>query len=44
MSQMDAYKKREIIYPRLFEFTKKFGIALIIITHDLVSLISFISF
>ena len=36
MSQMDAYKKREIIYPRLFEFTRKFGIALIIITHDLV--------
>lgn len=36
MSQMDAYKKREIIYPKLFEFTKRFGIALIIITHDLV--------
>eukprot|EP00026_Physarum_polycephalum_P002286 Phypoly_transcript_02292.p1 GENE.Phypoly_transcript_02292~~Phypoly_transcript_02292.p1 ORF type:complete len:940 (+),score=120.89 Phypoly_transcript_02292:395-2821(+) len=38
MSQMDAYKKREIIYPRLFEFTRKFGIALIIITHDLLSI------
>jgi len=38
MSQMDAYKKREIIFPKLFEFTRKNDIALIIITHDLLSI------
>jgi len=38
MSQMDAYKKREIIFPKLFEFSRKNEIALIIITHDLLSI------
>jgi len=38
MSQMDAYKKRAIIFPKLFEFTKKFNITIIIITHDLTSI------
>lgn len=38
MSQMDAYKKREIIYPKLFEWSKKNSIALIIVTHDLQSI------
>jgi len=35
---MDAYKKREIIYPKLFEFSRKNSIALIIVTHDLLSI------
>eukprot|EP01113_Clastostelium_recurvatum_P036157 TRINITY_DN5120_c0_g1_i4.p1 TRINITY_DN5120_c0_g1~~TRINITY_DN5120_c0_g1_i4.p1 ORF type:complete len:984 (+),score=190.33 TRINITY_DN5120_c0_g1_i4:65-3016(+) len=38
MSQMDAYKKREIIFPRLYNFTRHFNMALLIVTHDLASI------
>ncbi|KAF2069864.1 hypothetical protein CYY_008817 [Polysphondylium violaceum] len=37
MSQMDAFKKREIIFPKLFQFAERNGITLIIVTHDIVS-------
>ncbi|KAK5581476.1 hypothetical protein RB653_001509 [Dictyostelium firmibasis] len=37
MSQMDAFKKREIIFPKLFGFAEKHNITLIIVTHDLAS-------
>jgi len=38
MSQMDAFKKREIIFPKLFQFAERNGITLIIVTHDIVSI------
>eukprot|EP01132_Coremiostelium_polycephalum_P002872 gene2872-3569_t len=38
MSQMDAFKKREIIFPKLFQFAEKNNITLIIVTHDLLSI------
>ncbi|EGG17983.1 putative non-transporter ABC protein [Cavenderia fasciculata] len=38
MSQMDAFKKREIIFPKLFQFAEKHNITLIIVTHDLMSI------
>jgi ABC-type multidrug transport system fused ATPase/permease subunit len=34
MGQMDAIKKRELIFPRLFEFVKKHRMTLILISHD----------
>ncbi|KAN0014562.1 hypothetical protein ACTFIU_000880 [Dictyostelium citrinum] len=37
MSQMDPFKKREIIFPKLFGFAEKHNITLIIVTHDLAS-------
>eukprot|EP01133_Synstelium_polycarpum_P016165 gene16165-19239_t len=37
MSQMDAFKKREIIFPKLFNFADRHNITLIIVTHDLLS-------
>ncbi|KYR00105.1 putative non-transporter ABC protein [Tieghemostelium lacteum] len=38
MSQMDAYKKREIIFPKLFQFAERNNITLIIVTHDIQSI------
>lgn len=35
MGQMDAFKKREIILPRLFSHVRKHNQALIVVTHDL---------
>ena len=36
MGQMDGVKKRDIIYPRLFEFVERNHMTLIVITHYLV--------
>ncbi|EFA76103.1 putative non-transporter ABC protein [Heterostelium album PN500] len=38
MSQMDAFKKREIIFPKLFQFATANNITLIIVSHDLISM------
>eukprot|EP00004_Rigifila_ramosa_P001331 TRINITY_DN1126_c0_g1_i1.p1 TRINITY_DN1126_c0_g1~~TRINITY_DN1126_c0_g1_i1.p1 ORF type:complete len:746 (-),score=163.21 TRINITY_DN1126_c0_g1_i1:20-1927(-) len=35
MGQMDAFKKREVIMPRLFEFVRQRGLTLILVSHDL---------
>ena len=44
MGQMDGFKKREIILPRLFEFVKQHNMTLILISHDAVrTLASFLS-
>jgi ABC-type microcin C transport system duplicated ATPase subunit YejF len=32
--QMDSIKKRELIFPRLFEFVHRHGMTLILISHD----------
>jgi ABC-type Mn2+/Zn2+ transport system ATPase subunit len=37
LGQMDAFKKREVVFPRLFDFVDKHNMALILISHDLVS-------
>jgi len=37
LTQMDAYKKREIIFPRLEEFARVWGMILIVISHHLKS-------
>ncbi|GAM23859.1 hypothetical protein SAMD00019534_070340 [Acytostelium subglobosum LB1] len=42
MSQMDAFKKREVIFPKLFQFAENNNITLIIVSHDIVSLQSFV--
>jgi len=34
IGQMDSYKKREIILPRLFDFVEKKNMSLVIISHD----------
>jgi len=34
MGQMDSLKKRELIFPQLFDFVKKHRMTLIIISHD----------
>eukprot|EP00003_Mantamonas_plastica_P026478 TRINITY_DN5427_c2_g2_i1.p2 TRINITY_DN5427_c2_g2~~TRINITY_DN5427_c2_g2_i1.p2 ORF type:complete len:185 (-),score=77.08 TRINITY_DN5427_c2_g2_i1:1352-1906(-) len=38
LGQMDAYKKREIIMPRLYRYVEQNNMALIMISHDLFSM------
>jgi len=38
LGQMDAYKKRGMVVPALSRFIKKWGMTLIIISHDMVSI------